>query len=376
MAKNKNLNAAAKAKKDEFYTQLRDIENELYHYQKHFAGKTVLCNCDDPYESDFFKYFMIFFNHLKLKKVIATCYAGSPVVQTELDFFGTQNYNLTFDKRRNAIRFDVNEVKDLNGDDAADLADVRLLLETNRNAVTYLEGDGDFRSPECVEALKEADIVVTNPPFSLFREYVKQLIDYDKKFLIIGNVNAITYKEIFQLIMQNKIWLGYGFRNMVGFFRSSYEDTATASQHRDGMIRNSGVHWFTNLDINKRHEDIILFKRYRDEPELFPHYDNYDAIEVPKTSFIPRDYFGVMGVPITFLDKYCPDQFEILGMCENLDLYGLKTRTYTSQECRDRYFELFGKKGTYDLNAAGVINGKKVYQRILIRRRRQDDSQI
>ena len=243
------------------------------------------------------------------------------------------------------------------------------MLENHRNVVTYLEGDGDFRSPECIAALKEADIVVTNPPFSLFREYVKQLVDYDKKFLIIGSMNAVTYKEIFPLIMQNKIWLGCGFRNMVGFFRSPYEDTAAATQHREGMIRNSGVHWFTNLDLRKRHEDIILFKRYKEEPELFPHYDNYDAIEVPKTAFIPRDYFGVMGVPITFLDKYNPAQFDILGMTENLDLYGLKTKIYTAAECREQYFKLFGKKGTYDLNAAGVINGKKVYQRILIRRK-------
>ena len=370
MAKNKNLNNAARAKKDEFYTQIVDIENELRHYQKFFAGKTVLCNCDDPYESDFFKYFTIYFNQLGLKKLIATCYAGSPIVQTELDFFGTPNENLNFDKKKSAIRFDVSEVRDWNGDGATDLLDVKLLLETNKNCVTYLEGDGDFRSRECIAALKEADVVVTNPPFSLFREYVAQLIEYDKKFLIIGNVNAITYKEIFPLIMQNKIWLGYGFRSMVGFFRSPYEDTAIASQHCEGLIRNSGVHWFTNIDIRKRHENILLYMRYT--PEDYPRYDNYDAIEVSKTAEIPKDYFGVMGVPITFLDKYNPDQFEILGMCENLDLYGLKTRVYTAQECREQYFKLFGKKGTYDLNAAGVINGKKVYQRILIRRRNNE----
>lgn len=347
MAGNKNLNSAARAKKDEFYTRIEDIENELKHYRNFFAGKTVLCNCDDPYESDFFKYFATNFNQLGLRKLIATCYAGSPVVQTELDFWGTPNENPAFDKRRNAIRFDVTEVTDLNGDGATDIADVKLLLETNRNVITYLEGDGDFRSPECVAALKEADVVVTNPPFSLFREYVKQLVDFDKKFLIIGNMNAVTYKEIFKLIQENKIWLGYGFRNMVGFFRSPYEDTAAASQHRDGMIRNSGVHWFTNLDVSKRHENITLFKRRAQEPDLFPRYDNYDAIEVPKTAFIPCDYEGVMGVPITFLDRYNPAQFEILG---NAGSYGVDG---------------------YSLCAELFIGGKKIYKRILIRRRQQ-----
>ena len=345
---NKNLNSAARAKKDEFYTQIEDIERELAHYQNFFAGKTVLCNCDDPYESDFFKYFAIYFNHLGLKKLIATCYAGSPIVQTELDFWGTPNENPDFDKRKQAIKLEVSEVKDLNGDGATDLADVKLLLENNRNVVTYLNGDGDFRSPECVAALKEADVVVTNPPFSLFRQYVAQLIEYDKKFLIIGNMNAVTYKEIFKLIKENKIWLGYGFPNMVGFFRSPYDDTATASQHRDGMIRNSGVHWFTNLDVRKRHEEITLFKRYEQEPELFPRYDNYDAIEVPKTAFIPKDYWGVMGVPITFLDRYNPDQFEILGC----------TYVYGDPGCH--------VEGT---SWGAKIDGKDIYKRLFIRRR-------
>ena len=364
MAGNRNLNSAARTKKDKFYTQLEDIENELWHYREFFIGKTVLCNCDDPYESDFFKYFTIYFNTLGLKKLIATCYAGSPIVQTELDFWGTANENPTFDKRTQAIRLDVNEVRDFNGDGATDLADVKWLLENNRNAVTYLNGDGDFRSAECVAALKEADIVVTNPPFSLFREYVAQLMKYDKKFLIIGNMNAVTYKEIFPLIMQNKIWLGHGFRSMVGFFRSPYEDTAASSQHREGMIRNSGVHWFTNLDVSKRHEDILLFRRYAAEPELFPRYDNYDAIEVSKTMNIPCDYDGVMGVPITFLDKYNPAQFEILGMAKRgAGDPALKTKIYTAADYPNYS----------DLNAGPVliVNGKpkNTYPRILIRRR-------
>ena len=361
MAKNKNLNTAAKAKKDEFYTRIVDIENELRYYQKFFKDKTVLCNCDDPYESDFFKYFTIYFNQLGLKKLIATCYVGSPIVQTELDFFGTPNENPNFDKKKSAIRFDVSEVRDFNGDGATDLADVKWLLENNRNVVTYLEGDGDFRSPECIAALKEADIVVTNPPFSLFREYVAQLIQYDKKFLIIGNINCITYKEIFPLIKENKIWLGYGFRSMVAFFRSPYEDTATASQHIDGLIRNSGVHWFTNLDIRKRHEDIILYMKYT--PEKYPRYDNYDAIEVSKTAEIPMDYFGAMGVPITFLDKYNPDQFEILGLLadkRNDNPAFIKgTPTYLDE----------GHKNY----VGAIVNGKATYARILIRRRQSID---
>ena len=352
MAKNKNLNAAAKARKDEFYTRIEDIEQELRHYRRHFAGKTVLCNCDDPYKSDFFKYFAIYFNALGLKKLIATCYAGSPVAQTESNSFGTQNYNPLFDKRKQAIRLDVTEVTDLNGNDATDRADVKILLENNRNGITCLDGDGDFRSPECVAALREADIVVTNPPFSLFREYVRQLVDADKKFLIIGNINCITYKEIFPLIKDDKLWLGYGFKHDPHFKTpDDYEERSTRFwiDKRGQKWRSFGnLHWFTNLDIRKRHEDIILFKRYRDEPELFPRYDNCDAIEVPKTAFIPCDYFGVMGVPITFLDKHNPDQFEIVGKIDT------------------------GKIDDYNI-ANPIINGKEIYKRIAIRRRANGD---
>ena len=218
----------------------------------------------------------------------------------------------------------------------------------------------------------QADIVVTNPPFSLFREYVAQLMRFEKKFIIVGNQNAITYKEFFPLIMQDKVWLGYGFKGGATHFISNYEDTASAGDHRAGMIRVSGVVWFTNLEIKKRHEDLILFRNYT--PDAYPTYENYDAIEIGKTADIPTDYTGVMGVPITFLDKYNPSQFEILGMAENMDLYGLKTRVYSSQECKDAYLQKFGKPGTYDLNAPGVIvkNGirEKTYQRIFIRRRK------
>ena len=339
MGGNKNLNSAARAKKDEFYTQLSDIERELKHYRAAFKGKTVLCNCDDPYESEFFKYFAMNFNSLGLKKLITTCYDGSPIAQTELPLFEAPI-------GRRAFKLELTEVCDWNGDGRIDLLDVEYYLRNKE--VPTLEGNGDFRSPECIELLKEADIVVTNPPFSLFREYVAQLMEYGKKFLIIGNQNAITYKEIFPLLMNNKMWSGYGFhRNCAHFKADGYEDRATDRDHRDGMIRVSGILWFTNLDVAKRHEDIPLWRKYN--PTDYPKYDNYDAIEVSKTADIPCDYDGVMGVPITFLDKYNPEQFEILGC------------TY-----------VYGDPGCHiDGTSWGAkINGKDIYKRLFIRRRR------
>ena len=303
---NKNLNAAKAAKKDEFYTQLTDIERELQHYWPHFRGKTVLCNCDDPYESNFFKYFALRFNQLGLKKLICTCYNGSPVQGNELVL---RFDNADSDPKKMAYKVEITEVRDLNGDGAVDLGDVQYLLRNDKNVFSTLE-TGDFRSSECIELLKEADIVVTNPPFSLFREYICQLVQYDKKFLIIGHQNAITYKEIFPLIKTNQIWLGYGFKGAAAHFYSPYEDIATASDHRKDMIRVSGVNWFTNLEIPKRNEILDLVCRYT--PEEYPKYDNYNGIEVRKISDIPCDYAGVMGVPITFLDKYNPEQFEII----------------------------------------------------------------
>ena len=306
---NRNLNAAKRAKKDEFYTQLADIERELHHYWPHFRGKAVLCNCDDPYESNFFKYFALRFNQLGLRRLLCTCYNGSPVRDTELvlRFDGEAD-----EPKRQAYMVDIHAVPDLNGDGAVDLTDVRLLLENDRNALRLLQ-TGDFRSAECVALLQEADIVVTNPPFSLFREYVSQLMDYGKRFLIIGPQNAITYKEIFPLIKDNKIWLGYGFNAGNAYFKvpdNKQTYAAGVYDEEKKLVKFRNCHWYTNLEIPKRHDELDLFCRY--SPEDYPKYDNYDAIEVSKTANIPYDYDGVMGVPITFLDKYNPEQFEIV----------------------------------------------------------------
>lgn len=337
MAGNKGLNAAIKAKKDEFYTRLEDIETELNHYKKHFKDKVIFCNCDDPYESNFFKYFAMNFNQLGLKKLIATCYEGSPVADTQLSLF-EDNTQKKETKTGVPHKIVISEVADLNCDGAINLADVEYLLQNDKNVLTRLKGTGDFRSDECVELIKEADIVVTNPPFSLFREYVNQLITYEKKFIIVGHQNAIHYKDIFSHIKNNKIWLGYGFKGGAAHFYSIYEDIATASNHKKGMIRVSGVTWFTNLDHKKHHDCFDFYKHY--SPEEYPKYDNYDAINVNKTADIPDDYDGIMGVPITFLDKYNPDEFEIIGT------------------------------STIDMaKGAPYINGKRIYERILIRKK-------
>lgn len=313
---NKNLNAAKVAKKDEFYTQLSDIEQELQHYWQHFRGKVVLCNCDDPYESNFFKYFALRFNQLGLKKLICTCYNGSPVTGNELaiHFDGFDND----EPKKIAYKVEITEVKDENGDGAVDLSDVQYLLKNDKNVLSILK-TGDFRSQECIELLEEADIVVTNPPFSLFREYIGQLMEYQKKFLIIGNMNSITCKEIFPYVQNNKMWIGpsisSGDRKF--YVPDGYPlNAAGCGVDSDGkrFIRVKGVRWFTNLDHNKRHEDLDLVCRYSEDE--YPTFDNFDAIEVGKTSDIPYDYDGIMGVPITFLDKYNPGQFEILGLTQ------------------------------------------------------------
>ena len=320
MAKNSNLHAAKAAKNDEFYTLLTDIEKEMSYYKDFFKGKVVYCNCDDARESNFFKYFSKNFEFLGLKKLITTGYKaeGKGVV---LVYEGDKNGNRK--------------------------------VEDNEIVVRQLEGSGDFRSAECIEFLKEADVVVTNPPFSLFREYVKQLMDYGKKFIIIGNMNAITYKEIFPYIKDNKMWLGgSGIKDMAFKVPSYYEERSTRS-----WVDENGQHWrslgngcwLTNVEHAKRHDPIDLYKRYSNE---YKHYDNYDAIEVGKVSDIPMDYDGVMGVPITFLDKYCPEQFEIVwcsdrggdGKIENLKI---------------------PNQARYD---APTVNGVGVYKRIFIKR--------
>jgi len=313
---NKNLNQAKEAKKDEFYTQLIDIENELRHYREHFRDKVVLCNCDDPYESNFFKYFALNFNALGLKKLIATCYNGSPVQGDELMLdFG----DFTDEPKKIAYKVEITEVKDENGDGVVNLADVQYLLKNDKNVLSLLKGSGDFRSSECIELLKEADIVCTNPPFSLFREYVAQLMKYDKKFLIIGNMNAIHYKEIFPLIKDNKIWTGYkpfgGGMNMIQS-PNGFDPSKTKSykiNERGQIIKNiMGCIWYTNLDIKKRHEHLILYREYKHEEYI--HYDNFDAIDIDEITSIPKDYDGIMGVPDTFLAQYNPDEFELIGI--------------------------------------------------------------
>ncbi|MBQ1563923.1 adenine-specific methyltransferase EcoRI family protein, partial [Candidatus Saccharibacteria bacterium] len=303
---NANLHRASKAKNDEFYTQLPDIENELRHYKEHFKDKVVFCNCDDPFESNFFKYFAMNFKFLGLKKLICTCYSGSPVSYTELN-----NLPLFHKDEKMPYKIEITEVPDMNGDGATDLTDIELLLRSDENNLTILDGDGDFRSAESIEFLKEADIVVTNPPFSLFREYVAQLMEYDKKFVIIGGMNAITYKEIFPLIKANRMWLGYGFKGGNAFFRTPqvHDYASGVYDEKTNLVKFRNCVWYTNLDIQKRHEELDLFQSY--SPEKYPKYDNYDAINVDKVADIPKDYYEGMGVPITYLEKHNPDQFEI-----------------------------------------------------------------
>lgn len=340
---NKNLHSAKSSKKDEFYTQLADIENELRHYKDHFKDKTVLCNCDDPRVSNFFHYFSYNFEFLGLKKLIATCYKS-------------QNMEL-FSENKTEKAIYLEYTGDKNGDNIPNPEEI---------GIKHLQGDGDFRSAECIELLKEADIVVTNPPFSLFREYIGQLIQYNKKFITVGHQNAITYKEIFKLIKENKIWLGYGFTGGAGhFINQHYEDYATATDRKEGMIRVSGVTWFTNLEIRKRHDELQLYKKYT--PETYLTYENYDAINVDKTKEIPADYDGDMGVPITFLDKFNPDQFEIVGL--GISNSGL--------DCGVEPYKLEHKKYRKEIQKRGAVDGDLYmmidnivtvpYARILIR---------
>jgi hypothetical protein len=386
---NRTLSNAKSAKQDEFYTQYVDIQKEIEAYLEFdpdtFRGKVVYCNCDDPFESNFFKYFAASFNKLGLKKLISTSYDGSPIAGAQLNF---DEYYAGNGNRRKpkalAFAVEIEEVKDINGDGATGIDDVKVFLERNPHTRTPLAGGGDFRSTECIALLKEADVVVTNPPFSLFREYVGQLMEFQKKFLIVGPKNAVTYKEIFPLIQNTKLWLGAGFANGNAYFSvpadGGREFAEGVYDANTGLVKFRNVGWFTNMDHGRRHQKLPLMSaadnlRFSKHRELrgktaYDRYDNYDAIEVPFTDAIPSDYDGVMGVPISFLDKYNPDQFEIVGTTESNDPdNAFRTRVYTSKECHNAYQKLFGKPGVYDLNASGVVNGVKVFKRVLIRHR-------
>ncbi|MCF2502577.1 adenine-specific methyltransferase EcoRI family protein [Dyadobacter sp. CY107] len=358
---NTNLAKAKSGKNDEFYTQLSDIDKELKHYRNHFKDKVILCNCDDPRVSKFFHYFSYNFEKLGLKKLIATCYKSQ-----DCDLF-SQN------KSEQAIFLEYNG--DKNGDNFPNPEEIGIIP---------LQGDGDFRSKECIELLKQADIVVTNPPFSLFREYIAQLIEYDKKFLIIGHQNAITYKEVFQLIQEDKIWLGVDNGGTKWFQVNDDYDIATESRKKiengQKYFSMGSIVWFTNLDIKKRHENLILYRTYNSEE--YPTYDNYDAINVDKVADIPIDYAGVMGVPITFIDKYNPRQFEIIGITKAVGFH-LRTKLYPQQVQVDTN----GKRtlvtklndgATIKLNSAPkdktyyVVDDKyyvQMYARVLIKRK-------
>lgn len=367
--KERLLNAAAKAKKDEFYTQLTDIEKEMRYYRKHFKGKTVLCNCDDPFESNFFKYFVLNFNRLGLKKLIATCYATSPIAGQQLSLFDVVGGDE--EQRNKPYKAVVTKVYDVTGDGGVDMFDVAELFKTHENELVELEGNGDFRSEECLALLDEADIVVTNPPFSLFREYVSVLMEHEKHFIIIGNVNAITYKEFFPLLKENKVWIGASIHSgdRKFYVPDDYPLNAAGCGIDEGgrrFIRVKGVRWYTNLDIKQRHEELILVKRYTSLDYLS--YENFNAINVDKTVDIPCDYAGIMGVPITFLDKYSPDQFEIIGLgIANLGL-SIGIRPYKDEH--KKYRKEIQKRGAVDGDLYMLDeNGHPVvpYARVLIR---------
>jgi len=326
------LGKAKKNKADEFYTQLPDIESEMRHYKEQFRGKVIFCNCDDPFESNFFKYFAMNFNFLGIKKLVATSYTDSPIAYKQLPLFDVKNLGVKKSDTKQTYKIEITEVKDENGDGAVDLADVEYLLKNKKNTLTLLNGDGDFRSPESVKLLKEADIVVTNPPFSLFREYVAQLIEHDKKFIILGNQNAITYKEVFKLIKENLIWLGMDNGGTKWFQVPLDYEIMTESRKKfddkgNKYFSMGNIMWYTNLDVPKRHEQITLYKQYT--PAEYPNYDNFNAIEVAKVADIPYDYDGAMGVPITFLDKYNPEQFEIIGITKTW--FGGASKIYPNQ---------------------------------------------
>lgn len=395
MAKNADLGAAKTAKKDEFYTQLTDIEKEMRYYRKHFQDKTVLCNCDDPFESNFFKYFALNFNRLGLKKLIATCYYSSPIAGQQLQYGCDANGQMTFyfedkgaeeNKSKRPYKAVVTQVYDKMGDSGVDMLDVAELFRTGENELVELEGDGDFRSPECLALLDESDIVVTNPPFSLFRDYVAVLMEHRKHFIIIGNMNAITYKEIFPLIKENKLWLGASIHSGDRKFYVPDDYPLNASGcgiDEDGRryIRVKGVRWYTNLDLKQRHEETILVKRY--SSELYPTYDNYEAIDVSKVSDIPCDYAGIMGVPITFMDKYNPDQFDIIGCADYTGKYG--SDDIGVGRIGEKWIETYrknGGRGHYTANMTSLVyydsdgNARNTFKRILVRNKHPEPAKV
>jgi len=367
---NSNLHKASAAKKDEFYTQLVDIEKELKYYKEQFQGKVVYCNCDDPFESNFFKYFATNFNALGLKKLITTSFTKSPIAGGQLPLFEVKGLK---PKGKEPFKIELNEVTDSNADGAVGIADVKWLLQNDANIATALTGDGDFRSEECIELLKEADIVVTNPPFSLFREYVAQLVGYKKSFLIIGNTNALTYKEIFKLVKDNKLRTGYTNFNVGMFFvvPDDWELFHHIDENGKKIARVSTSCWFTNLDVEKHKQDITLYKKYT--PEEYPKYDNYDAINVDKVSYIPRDYKGVVGVPITFVDKYNPKQFEIIGL--GISNSGIEIGVKPYKEKHKKYRKEIQKRGAVDGDLYMITNGivDVPYARILIKNKKYEN---
>jgi hypothetical protein len=368
-ASNKHLRTANKAKNDEFYTQLVDIEKELRHYKKQLKDKVVYCNADDPFESNFFRYFASNFNELGLKKLIATSYSDSPVVGGQLPLLEIQG--LKNKKKKQPFKIEINEVKDVNNDGAVNLADIEWLLKHDANVATPLKEGGDFRSDECIALLKEADIVVTNPPFSLFREYVEQLMEHKKKFLIIGNQNAITYKEIFKLIKENKLWLGVSMNGSNRWFEiPDYYEKYHKIENGKKYAFVASVVWFTNLDHNKRHEELILYKEYRSNESDYPKYENYNALNISKTKDIPIDYDGDVGVPITFLHKYNPKQFKIVGLGISNSGIEIGVKPYTPKH--KKYRKEIQKRGAVDGDLYMMKNGivDVPYARIIIKNKK------
>jgi hypothetical protein len=370
-----NLSSAKKAKNDEFYTRYSDIQKEIEAYLEYdpntFRGKVVYSNCDDPFESNFFRYFALNFNRLGLKQLITTSYKPSPIANTQLALFGDDK-TIADPKGRpkvTANKLIINEVHDMDGDGAFNLTDIAEQLKANKNNEwTPLVGEGDFRSPECVELLKQSDIVITNPPFSLFREYIKQLFEHDKKFVILSNKGAVIYREVFPLFQQNRIWSGRtGWGGGMWFETTNLDDVDKIIDGKN--MKNVPSIWLTNIDHGRRHQQLSLmtmddnlrFNKKMKDKTAYDHYDNYDAIEVPFTDAIPSDYDGVMGVPVSFLDKYSPEQFEIIWQASG------NTRASAPREILTR---LGYRHHAEDRGGCGIVKGKRVYSRILIKHRK------